>query len=153
MLSILGALGIVLKRISEIQWSKEKKEKNFSIRKEVFYIILQVVLYLPAPTAQTDQTFTINTHDNRTVQINYNSLIFLYLLFNKFLYILIFLIHSEPFYGSRPDRLSRLFSVRFGTFNAVKYLSNENPGKIIKTALIFSIAVLPLALLMIEGYF
>jgi hypothetical protein len=40
MLAILGGIGIVLKRISEIQWSKEKKEKNFSIKKELFYLIL-----------------------------------------------------------------------------------------------------------------
>ncbi len=40
------------------------------------------------------------------------------------LYFLKFLIHFELYYGSRPDRLSRLYTVKFGTFNAFKFLIN-----------------------------
>ena len=35
-----------------------------------------------------------------------------------------FIIHTELYYGSRPDRLSRLYTVKFGTFNAFKFLIN-----------------------------
>lgn len=72
----------------------------------------------------TDTTFSITTYDLDTKQLNYNSFISFYLLFNRFIYIIIFLIHSELFYGSRPDRLSRLYTVKFGTFNAIKFLIN-----------------------------
>ena len=40
------------------------------------------------------------------------------------IYFLRFLIHFELYYGSRPDRLARLYTVKFGTFNAFKFLIN-----------------------------
>ena len=55
-----------------------------------------------------------------------DSLFTVYLL-TRSIYVLKFIVHSESYYGSRPDRLSRLYAVEFGTFNAVKYLINEKP--------------------------
>lgn len=86
--------------------------------------LLEVMLYLPTPMRFTDQTFTITTYSSDSTEMNYNSFISFYLLFNRFIYIIIFLIHSELYYGSRPDRLSRLYTVKFGTFNSVKFLIN-----------------------------
>lgn len=149
---MLGVLGIILKKISEMKWIQEKKQKNITIHKEVIMLLLEVLLYLPCPTSSTDATFSLTTYDLDTKHLNYNSFISFYLLFNRFLYIIIFLIHSELFYGSRPDRLSRLYTVKFGTFNAIKFLINEKPGSVVKATFSFNFIVLPFAMLLIEGY-
>lgn len=80
-----------------------------------------------------------------------NSLITFYLLLNKFVYIINFFIHSELFYGSRPDRLSRLYTVQFGTFNAIKFMINEKPGLVVTVLFSFNFFVLPFAFLLVEG--
>ena len=68
------------------------------------------------------------------------------------IYFLRFLIHFELYYGSRPDRLARLYTVKFGTFNAFKFLINEKPGFILVVIFILNYLLLPLQLLLIEGY-
>jgi len=55
------------------------------------------------------------------------------------------------YYGSRPDRLSRLYTVRFGTFNAFKFLINEKPLLIVFCMFFFNIFILPMEFLLIEG--
>jgi len=68
------------------------------------------------------------------------------------LYFLKFVIHCELYYGSRPDRLSRLYSVNFGTWNAFKFLINEKPAAILMAIGLLNYVFLPLVLLVVEGY-
>ena len=68
------------------------------------------------------------------------------------IYLLKFFIHTELFYGSRPDRLSRLYTVKFGTFNAFKFLINEKPHFILMVIFVLNYLFLPLFLLLVEGY-
>lgn len=149
--TMLGVLGIILKKIAEMKWIKEKKQKNINIKREVVSLLLEVLFYMLCPMAHTDKTFQITTYEFDTKELNYNSFISFYMLFNRFVYIIIFLIHSELFYGSRPDRLSRLYTVKFGTFNAIKFLINEKPGSVIKVTFSFNFIILPFAMLLIEG--
>lgn len=57
---------------------------------------------------------------------NVNDLLTAFLL-GRVIYVYKFIIHCELYYGSRPDRLSRLYTVRFGTFNSFKFLINGKP--------------------------
>lgn len=84
-------------------------------------------------------------------EVDTDALFTVYLLLRSF-YVLKFIVHSESYYGSRPDRLSRLYAVRFGTFNAVKYLINEKPFFSLLVIYLMLFLELPLALYIIEGY-
>jgi len=68
-------------------------------------------------------------------------------------YFLKFLIHFEMFYGSRPDRLSRLYTVKFGTYNAFKFLINEKPQITLIVIFVLNYLFLPLILMLVERYF
>ena len=63
---------------------------------------------------------------NSYVTIKIDSLFTVYVLVRT-LYILKFIIHSSSYYGSRPDRLSRIYTVKFATSNAIRYHTNEQP--------------------------
>jgi hypothetical protein len=54
------------------------------------------------------------------------------------------------FYGSRPDRLSRLYTVKFGTYNAFKFLINEKPHIILIVIFVLNYLFLPLILMLVE---
>lgn len=91
---------------------------------EYLWWILESVIILPIPNFWVEETTGLYNYSNGgTSFVSTDSLFTVYMLIRSF-YVLKFLVHSESYYGSRPDRLSRLYAVKFGTFNAIKYLIN-----------------------------
>lgn len=106
---------------------------------------------LPVPNFWFDaKTGLYNYKDGNTTYVDTDALFTVYLLMRS-VYVLKFMVHSESYYGSRPDRLSRLYAVKFGTFNAVKYLINEKPFASLLVIYLMLFLELPLALFIIEG--
>jgi hypothetical protein len=85
----------------------------------------EILVILPCPNPFIGHNITIETSDIGGNEIFFilDDLLSAYVLLRS-IYFLKFLIHFELFYGSRPDRLSRLYTVKFGTFNAFKFLIN-----------------------------
>jgi|JI6StandDraft_1071083.scaffolds.fasta_scaffold04736_9 hypothetical protein len=117
---------------------------------EYFWWIVESLVITPAPNFWvTGSTTLFNFSTQEYEVVSTDSLFTVYLLIRT-TYILKFLVHSESYYGSRPDRLSRLYAVNFGTFNAVKYLINEKPFASLLIIYLLTILELPLALFIIE---
>lgn len=117
---------------------------------EYFWWLVESLLITPVPNFWLTGETTIYNYSTREFEIiNIDSMFTVYLLVRTS-YILKFLVHSESYYGSRPDRLSRLYAVNFGTFNAVKYLINEKPFASLLIIYILTILEMPLALFIIE---
>lgn len=95
---------------------------------------------------------TVHIHDifGQPIQLSVEDLLAAYITFRS-IYFLKFLIHFELYYGSRPDRLSRLYTVKFGTFNAFKFLINEKPQVILIVIFVLNYLLLPLVLMLVEG--
>ncbi len=113
-------------------------------------MIVEIVLLIPTPNIYTSNTLMIYASDyyDNPIQFSVDDLLAAYILV-RCIYFLKFLIHSEMYYGSRPDRLSRLYTVKFGTFNAFKFLINEQPLVIIVVIFILNYVLLPLLLLFV----
>ena len=98
-----------------------------------------------------DSTFSTTDITGSPIQFSIEELLAAYVTVRS-VYFLRFLIHYELYYGSRPDRLSRLYTVKFGTFDAFKFLINEKPMIILMVIFFLNYLLLPLQLLLIEGY-
>ncbi len=79
---------------------------------------------------------------------NYDELFTVFVL-GRVIYVYKLIIHSELYYGSRPDRLARLYTVKFGTFNSFKFLINEKPLLIVLFMFSLNLFFLPMLLLLI----
>lgn len=116
---------------------------------EYFWWLIESIVILPAPNFWFTGTTTLYNYDKQGPdEVEIDALLTVYLLIRTG-YILKFLVHSESYYGSRPDRLSRLYAVRFGTFNAIKYLINEKPFASLLIIYLVAFMELPLALYII----
>lgn len=81
------------------------------------------MLLVPIPNRWVKGEISMVNVSGGNVYMQIDDLLTLYILI-RIVYVLKFFIHSELFYGSRPDRLSRLYTVKFGTYNAIKFLIN-----------------------------
>ena len=122
-LTLVIILGVFFETLSRIEWLKEKKDLNQSTTSEYIFFVIEVLFLIPMPNRFLTGPFSIQGYNGETVQLKIDSIFTVYMMYRG-AYILKFLIHSELYYGSRPDRLSRLYTVKFGTFNAVKFLIN-----------------------------
>lgn len=88
-------------------------------------MVFEILLIIPSPNPFYGNKVFLETLDvaGNTIYFEVDDLLSTYVLI-RCIYFLKFLIHFEMFYGSRPDRLSRLYTVKFGTFNAFKFLIN-----------------------------
>jgi hypothetical protein len=111
---------------------------------------LEIILLLPCPSPFIANDVSIETTDiyGDTIYFCVNDLLSAYVML-RCVYFLKFLIHFEMFYGSRPDRLSRLYTVKFGTYNAFKFLINEKPQIILIVIFVLNYLFLPLVLMLV----
>ena len=151
--TVLSIITLILERLAFMNWIKEKKDYDFSIAHEVLFVIAEILLLVPTPNPALASTLTLQTTNisGTSISIYVEDLIGAYVLIRS-VYLLKFFIHTELFYGSRPDRLSRLYTVKFGTFNAFKFLINEKPHFILIVIFVLNYLFLPLFLLLVEGY-
>ena len=117
-------------------------------------MIVEIILLIPTPNSFLEYNASFSTYDinDNLIHFKIEELLAAYVTVRS-VYFLRFVIHFELYYGSRPDRLSRLYTVKFGTFNAFKFLINEKPLNILIVIFIVNYLLLPLQLLLIEGYF
>lgn len=108
-----------------------------------------VIIPCPNPFIGNNLYFESTDISGNTITFAVDDLLSAYVLL-RCLYFLKFLIHYELFYGSRPDRLSRLYTVKFGTFNAFKFLINKKPEIILIVIFVLNYLLLPLILLFVE---
>lgn len=111
-------------------------------------MFLEILLLLPCPNLFVDGYVYIRDYTGQEREFCWDDLLTAVLL-GRVIYVYRFIIHSELYYGSRPDRLSRLYTVRFGTFNAFKFLINEKPMLIVALMFTLNLIVLPTLLLLI----
>lgn len=113
-------------------------------------MIFELFLLLPTPNPFLSRTLTLSSVNiyEQTIHFSVEDLLSAYVLIRS-IYVLKFIIHCELYYGSRPDRLSRLYTVRFGTFNAFKFLINEKPQIILIIIFVVDYLFLPLILLLV----
>lgn len=86
--------------------------------------MLQVLLYAPFPANLLEGSLEVGAYAGGRRRLDYSSFVCFYLVYNRYLYLINFYIHSQLYYGSRTDRIARLYTIRFGTFNAIKFLIN-----------------------------
>ena len=117
-------------------------------------MIIEILLLIPTPCILIDHSATVAIYDiyGKEIEIRIEELLAAYVTC-RCIYYVKFLIHFELYYGSRPDRLSRLYTVKFGTFNAFKFLINEKPMIILVVIFLLNYIYLPLVLMLVEGYF
>lgn len=115
-------------------------------------MIVEIILLLPTPNIIMQKNLKLAVYDiyGHEIHLNVEELLAAYVTLRS-IYFLKFLIHFELYYGSRPDRLSRLYTVKFGTFNAFKFLINEKPQVILIVIFILNYLLLPLILMLVEG--
>lgn len=112
--------------------------------------MIEIILLIPCPNNYVTGTFsTYDNQGNETI-FNLDEILTAFLL-GRVIYVYKFIIHCELYYGSRPDRLSRLYTVKFGTFNSFKFLINEKPLLIVVFMFSLNLLFLPMLLLLIEG--
>jgi hypothetical protein len=114
-------------------------------------MVFEILLLVPCPNPFIDSNLSIHTTDIYGGDITFyvNDLLSAYVML-RCVYFLKFLIHFEMFYGSRPDRLSRLYTVKFGTYNSFKFLINEKPHIILMVIFLLNYIFLPLVLMLVE---
>ena len=141
---------IIFEKLSVIEWIKEKKDYERKPSHEVVFMIMEIVLLIPTPNIFYTTQVAVTDIYGAEITIGLEELLAAYVSLRS-LYFMKFLIHFELYYGSRPDRLSRLYTVKFGTFNAFKFLINEKPQIILLVIFILNYLLLPLVLLLVEG--
>ena len=148
--TILTMMTIVFERLAVIEWIKEKKDYENKPIHEIIYMIVEIILLIPTPNSFMNFNATISATDinGNNIEFRVEELLAAYVTVRS-VYFLRFLIHYELYYGSRPDRLSRLYTVKFGTFNAFKFLINEKPLLILMMIFVLNYLLLPLQLLLI----
>lgn len=119
-----SVVAIFLETKCRVKWNDEKKEPAIHSYMEYFWWLIESLLITPVPNFWITGTTTLYNYTAREYDVVSTDSLFTVYLLIRTVYILKFLVHSESYYGSRPDRLSRLYAVNFGTFNAVKYLIN-----------------------------
>jgi hypothetical protein len=117
-------VAIFLETKCRVRWNDEKKEHTINFYKEYLWWLAESIIVVPAPNFWITGTTTIYNYSNLESELISIDALFTVYVLCRIVYVLKFLVHSESYYGSRPDRLSRLYAVQFGTFNAVKYLIN-----------------------------
>lgn len=142
---------VVLEKLSIIAWIKEKRDFEMNPKHQYITMVVEILLLIPIPNEMLGETvsFQIKNISGEDVTFFVNDVLTAYLLLRS-IYLVKFLIHAELYYGSRPDRLSRLYTVKFGTFNAVKFLINEKPLTVLLVIFIITFVFLPLLLMLVE---
>lgn len=143
---------IVFEKLALMEWIKEKKDYETKPIEVFAFMVVEIILLVPTPNNFIDAELSIVSTDtlNNLISFQVEDLLAAYILI-RCIYFLKFLIHFELYYGSRPDRLSRLYTVKFGTFNAFKFLINEKPQVIMVVIFLMNYLFLPLLLFLVEG--
>lgn len=108
---------------TRIKWLKEKKEKENSAQDEYISLLVELILLIPCPNNYVTGFISLWDNQGEEVFFDIDELLTVFL-FGRVIYVYKFIIHCELYYGSRPDRLSRLYTVKFGTFHSFKFLIN-----------------------------
>lgn len=144
-LTMIHIISVILETRCRINWMIEKRA-IFSSWKEYLFAFFECIFLLPAPNfwlVGKVYIFNYSTWDYQSIEVD--SLLSIYLMLRT-IYILKFLVHSESYYGSRPDRLSRYYAVKISNFNSVRFLINEKPFQSILIMYILAMLALPLAI-------
>lgn len=149
-LTIIHMISVIMETTCRISWMKEKRA-IFFVWKEYLFAFLECLFLVPFPNfwlVGKVYFFNYATWDYHPIEVD--SLLSVYLLLRA-IYVLKFLVHSESYYGSRPDRLSRYYAVKISNFNAVRFLINEKPFQSISIMYILAMLALTLAMNILEG--
>ena len=149
-LTFIHILSVLMETNCRLKWMMEKRAQA-SPWKEYVFALVECLLLVPIPNLWLMGEIHFFNYTTLAYEpIPVDSLLTVYLLMRS-AYIIKFLIHSESYYGSRPDRLSRYYAVKISNFNTIRFLVNEKPFRSLMTIALVSMLLLPLAIYILEG--